>query len=154
MSKKPIASISPRELEIASSPPAVITGLRGAPPEQVNRGSADASSIPTAAVSTASHASPHARQGDRGSADDPDRRLPKYVRFADLVDAGIVRSWPQLFKLIKDDDFPVGVRLSANVRAWRLDNVQAWLSSRPVNRKPISPLARKPHQKRNAEASP
>ena len=58
-------------------------------------------------------------------------RLPVYVRFADLAAANIVRSWPQLIRLIENENFPRGVRLSPNSRAWEIGEVQAWLASRP-----------------------
>ena len=58
-------------------------------------------------------------------------RLPVYVRFADLAAANIVRSWPQLIRLIENENFPRGVRLSPNSRAWEIGEVQTWLASRP-----------------------
>jgi Prophage CP4-57 regulatory protein (AlpA) len=84
-------------------------------------------------------ASPHQRQGDRGSGDDSAARraLPVFVRYADLVAAGIVANWTTLLRLIDDEQFPRGVMLSPNIRAWRLDEVEAWLETRPVERKPV-----------------
>jgi hypothetical protein len=58
-------------------------------------------------------------------------RLPHYVRFADLKKAGIVKSWQQVKNIIEDVGFPPGIMLSENVRAWDLDEVLAWLETRP-----------------------
>src|SRR5262249_10273946 len=79
------------------------------------------------------------RHGDRGSGDDNGQPgvLPIYVRYVDLVAAGIVRSWTQLVRLIDDKGFPAGQLLSPNIRAWRLDLVERWLSARPGERKPV-----------------
>ena len=80
------------------------------------------------------------RHVDRGSGDDDDdgrRRLPVYVRYSDLVSAGIVGSWTQLLRLIDHEQFPVGQMLSPNIRAWRLDAVENWLASRPSARKVV-----------------
>lgn len=78
----------------------------------------------------------HQRHGDRGSTDAaPAPLLPVYVRYAHLEAAGIVGSWTQLLRMIDEEDFPVGVLLSANVRAWRLDTITEWLEARPTARK-------------------
>jgi predicted DNA-binding transcriptional regulator AlpA len=61
--------------------------------------------------------------------------LPTYVRFRDLVDACIVGNWPTLSRLIDEQNFPAGVMLGKNTRAWRLDEVQAWLAALPTARK-------------------
>jgi hypothetical protein len=113
---------------------------------------------------------PHQRQGDRAADDDDDseaerqakrfkaenlvgakrvaRRnrliqsgFPILVRFDDLAAAGFVGSWTQLLRMIADEGFPAGTLLSANVRAWRLDELEAWLESRPSARKAVSPDA-------------
>src|SRR5262245_23056476 len=84
----------------------------------------------------------HHRFGDRGDDDGDDdgdraRRLPIYVRARDIRDAGIARNWPTLTRLIEEEGFPRGVMLSPNIRAWRLDEIEAWLATRPVERKPV-----------------
>jgi predicted DNA-binding transcriptional regulator AlpA len=83
----------------------------------------------------------HRRQGDRSSADDydaaPAQRLPIYVRFADLAAAGIVRNWPTLLRLMDEDGFPHGILLGRNTRVWALDEVEAWLATRPTARKTV-----------------
>jgi predicted DNA-binding transcriptional regulator AlpA len=83
--------------------------------------------------------SPHQRQGDRGSDDDAASHLPIFVRYKDLVAAGICDSYRQLYNMIDNDGFPVGVMLSPNVRAWRVQHVRAWLDARPSERKVIAP---------------
>jgi hypothetical protein len=77
------------------------------------------------------------RQGDRGgdSDDDDDSNmpvLPVYVRFRDLRAAGIVHSWAQLGRMVNDEGFPTGILLGPHSRAWRIDEIETWLASRPV----------------------
>jgi predicted DNA-binding transcriptional regulator AlpA len=73
-----------------------------------------------------------------GDDDDGARRvLPVYVRFRDINAAGIAKNWPTLTRLIEEEGFPPGVMLSPNIRAWKLDNITAWLATRPVERKPV-----------------
>jgi hypothetical protein len=89
-------------------------------------------------------AGPHQRHGDRGSGDDDSAAryaLPTFVRYADLIAAGIVANWTTLLRLIDTEGFPVGIMIGANTRAWRLDDVEAWLASRPTARKVIPPDA-------------
>jgi hypothetical protein len=86
---------------------------------------------------------PHRRQGDRGSGDDPGlSRLPYFVRFRNLREAGIVDSWEQLSQLIGRYGFPSGTLLSPNVRVWDVDDIRQWLASRPTERKVILTLYR------------
>jgi Prophage CP4-57 regulatory protein (AlpA) len=79
-------------------------------------------------------ATPHTRQGDRGGDDDVDaaRRLPTFVRYRDLVAAGLVMNWIGVTRMIAAEGFPRGVMLGRNTRAWRLDEIEAWLASRPA----------------------
>jgi predicted DNA-binding transcriptional regulator AlpA len=78
--------------------------------------------------------------------------LPVFVRYRDLVAAGIVSSWQQLFRIIDKEDFPEGVLLSPNIRAWRLDEVERWLASRPTARK-VLPEGATPPKRRETEAA-
>jgi predicted DNA-binding transcriptional regulator AlpA len=64
--------------------------------------------------------------------------LPRFVRFKDLRAAGIVDNWPTLLRLVDQQNFPEGVLLSPNIRAWNIDDVQKWLESRPTERKIIA----------------
>jgi predicted DNA-binding transcriptional regulator AlpA len=74
------------------------------------------------------------RQGDRGSGEDADaaRRLAVYVRYSDLAAVGIVRNWPTLLRLIREEGFPQGIMLGRNTRAWPLRDVETGLSMRPT----------------------
>jgi hypothetical protein len=99
-----------------------------------------------------SGASPHQRHGDRGSDNDVGaarHALPVYVRYSDLRKAGLVGSWTQLLRMIDGHEhFPSGVMLSPNVRAWRVDEIEAWLESRPSARKIMPPGATPPHRRK------
>jgi hypothetical protein len=57
--------------------------------------------------------------------------LPLYVRYRDLVERGVFRDWNSVLSAIELYGFPSGVHLTPHVRAWRLDEVEAWLASRP-----------------------
>lgn len=65
--------------------------------------------------------------------------LPRYVRFRDLRISGIADNWPQLLRLIEQHGFPSGRLLSPNVRAWTIDEVEAWVATRPIARKAVQP---------------
>jgi predicted DNA-binding transcriptional regulator AlpA len=110
MPRKPAAQCSPYELKLEDAT------KKKTPPE-------------TSAI--------HQRFGDRGNDDGARRVLPVYVRFHDIKAAGIARNWPTLTRLIEEDGFPPGVMLSPNIRAWKLDEIEAWLVTRPVERKPV-----------------
>jgi hypothetical protein len=70
--------------------------------------------------------------------------IPRYVRYADLLAAGIFRSWTQAIRLIDEEGFPPGQLLSRNVRVWCWPDVEQWLATRPTARKVIPPTARRP----------
>jgi predicted DNA-binding transcriptional regulator AlpA len=94
------------------------------------------------------------RQGDRGSdPDDAAKRLTIYVRFRDLVAAGVIRNWPTLLRLIREEGFPQGVMLGRNTRAWPLRDVEAWLSTRPTALKPIPLRAGRPRREAAAQTT-
>lgn len=67
--------------------------------------------------------------------------LRRYIRYRDLVAAGIVGSWMQLHRMIAVEGFPEGLLLSANIRAWPVAEVEAWLASRPTAKKAMPPGA-------------
>jgi predicted DNA-binding transcriptional regulator AlpA len=69
--------------------------------------------------------------------DDHRGPLRHWVRFPELKAAGIVKSWQQLFRMIKDEGFPRGRLLSPNVRAWTVLEVEQYLDDRPTDRKAI-----------------
>ena len=58
--------------------------------------------------------------------------LPAYARFKGLLERGIVDSYQGLRHLIKNEGFPPGILLGPSTRAWRIDEVNAWLATRPV----------------------
>jgi len=60
--------------------------------------------------------------------------LTKWLRFADLRERGIIPSWPMLRRRVALDGFPPGRKLGPNTRAWSEDEVETWLSSRPLAR--------------------
>ena len=59
-----------------------------------------------------------------------DQPLPTFCRFRDLSDAGLVSSWVQLKRLIDDEGFPSGFKLSANIRVWDVAAVRAWIEAK------------------------
>ncbi|MGO9701435.1 MAG: hypothetical protein ACLPKT_23945 [Methylocella sp.] len=88
-----------------------------------------------------------------GSKDDAAPLLPKFVRFDDLRASGITDNWTHLTRLIDVEGFPPGRLISANLRAWTVDEVQAWLASRPVARKKVTlPPSRRTKRKEAAAA--
>jgi hypothetical protein len=66
-----------------------------------------------------------------------------FMRFSDLKAAKVVNTWQQLRRMVENYDFPEGVLLSPNVRAWRRDEVEDWLKNRPVERKIVARLRRR-----------
>jgi hypothetical protein len=58
--------------------------------------------------------------------------LPAFVRFKGLYEHGIVDSYQGLRHLIKNESFPPGRRLGPSSRIWSVDEVNAWLNSRPT----------------------
>ena len=64
--------------------------------------------------------------------------LPTFIRFADLKSRGIVASWPQLINLQRNQGFPTGRMLSAQVRAWTEQEISDWLNSRPTEKRPLT----------------
>ncbi|MGR9158574.1 helix-turn-helix transcriptional regulator [Rhizobium leguminosarum] len=62
--------------------------------------------------------------------------MSQLLRFKDLQVRQIVRSWPQLRRMICDYDFPSGMLLGPNTRAWREEDIEEWLASRPTAPKP------------------
>lgn len=58
--------------------------------------------------------------------------LSHLLRFPDLKDAGVVNSWQQLNRLISDEGFPPGRKLSPNTRVWTVAEVEEFIQSRPT----------------------
>jgi predicted DNA-binding transcriptional regulator AlpA len=62
----------------------------------------------------------------------------KLIRYPDLVARGVVNSRMTLKRLIDSQSFPAGVLITPNSRAWREDEVDAWIARRPAARKTSS----------------
>ena len=55
--------------------------------------------------------------------------MTQFLRYKDLENRGIVRSWTALRYKIKHNGFPPGVYLGPNTRAWTAEEVQALLDA-------------------------
>jgi predicted DNA-binding transcriptional regulator AlpA len=62
--------------------------------------------------------------------------VTKFLRYKDLVAAGIVNNWPSLRNKIAMQGFPPGRLLGPNTRAWTVEEIESWLASRPVETSP------------------
>jgi Prophage CP4-57 regulatory protein (AlpA) len=58
--------------------------------------------------------------------------IPTLLRFKHLKAKNIVRNWPTLLRFIETEGFPPGIQLGPNSRAWREDEVEAWLVTRRI----------------------
>ena len=65
----------------------------------------------------------------------------KLIRYPDLVAKGVVNSRMTLKRLIDCQDFPPGVLITPNARAWDEGAVDAWIAARPAARKPSTTCA-------------
>jgi|AmaraimetFIIA100_FD_contig_31_10650432_length_375_multi_3_in_0_out_0_1 predicted DNA-binding transcriptional regulator AlpA len=81
----------------------------------------------------------HHYLGQKAQPASSETRLPIFVRYKDIADAGICDSYRQLYNMIDNDGFPPGMLLSPNVRAWNVADIEEWLSMRPTARKMIAP---------------
>jgi predicted DNA-binding transcriptional regulator AlpA len=63
--------------------------------------------------------------------------MTRLLRFRDLKERGVIRNWPTLKNRIDRDGFPPGRMTGPNERTWTETEVEAWISSRPVARKPV-----------------
>ena len=77
--------------------------------------------------------------------------LPTFVRYRDLVASGIVANWTTLLRLIDVEGFPAGTMIGANTRAWRVDEIERWLASRPTAKKVMPEGAITRGRRRHAE---
>ena len=66
----------------------------------------------------------------------------QYLRFRDLQSRGIIASWPILRRRVDYDGFPPGKKVGPNTWIWDEAEVDAWVDSRPTDRKV-------PHPKRS-----
>jgi predicted DNA-binding transcriptional regulator AlpA len=71
-------------------------------------------------------------------------RTVKLIHYADLVAKGIVNSRMTLKRLIDNQGFPPGIRVTPNSRAWIEEDVDAWIVGRPSARKPSTRTSLQP----------
>ncbi|WP_420564158.1 helix-turn-helix transcriptional regulator [Thalassobaculum sp.] len=57
----------------------------------------------------------------------------RFIRFADLVERGIVSNRQTLGRWIRHHGFPRGVRLGPNTTAWVESDVDDWLEGRTAS---------------------
>jgi predicted DNA-binding transcriptional regulator AlpA len=75
--------------------------------------------------------------------------MNRLLRFRDLQERGVVRSWPQLKHLQQNHGFPIGKMLSANSRVWDEGEVDEWVAARPTeNTRPLQGAAKARHERR------
>jgi hypothetical protein len=58
------------------------------------------------------------------------------LRYADLKSLGVFNNRVQLGKAIQKYGFPAGQLTTPNCRTWAEAEVQAWIASRPIDKKP------------------
>jgi predicted DNA-binding transcriptional regulator AlpA len=54
------------------------------------------------------------------------------LRFKDLVESRLVKTWTDVRNLVRNHDFPPGRMLTNRVRVWTEPEIKDWLQSRPV----------------------
>ena len=54
----------------------------------------------------------------------------RYLRFSDLVERGIVNNRQCLYKWIRNNGFPPGIKIAPNTRVWPEDEVERWIAER------------------------
>ena len=59
--------------------------------------------------------------------------VPKFLRFCDLQDRGLVQSHAGLRHLQVHEGFPLGRLLGPSTRVWTVAEVNEWLANRPVD---------------------
>ena len=62
--------------------------------------------------------------------------MQRRLRFADLMQLGVVKNRPTLQNWITDRGFPPGQLTGPNSRTWSEVEVQRWLDNRPTEAKP------------------
>ena len=58
--------------------------------------------------------------------------VTRILRFRDLKERGIAKSWPQLRNMVTNAGFPPGRYLGPNTRGWTETEVQAWIDALPT----------------------
>jgi hypothetical protein len=78
----------------------------------------------------------------------------RWLRFADLVERGIIGSRPGLKKRIDKFGFPPGRLLGPNHRVWTLEEIEAYENAQPIAPKPMSEKARRGRWPKKEEEEP
>ena len=63
--------------------------------------------------------------------------MRKRLRYADLLELGIVTNRVTLSNWIRHRDFPTGQLTGPNSRTWDEGEVTRWLANRPTAQKPV-----------------
>jgi predicted DNA-binding transcriptional regulator AlpA len=81
--------------------------------------------------------------------------VPYLLRFRDLAERGIATTFQALKNLQDKEGFPTGFLLGPSTRAWRADEVNAWIASRPTakSRQTVERAARSIAARRERAAS-
>jgi predicted DNA-binding transcriptional regulator AlpA len=58
--------------------------------------------------------------------------MTAFIRFPDIQERGIAKSWAQLANLIKKRGFPRGRMIGANTRVWTPEEIDSWVADCPV----------------------
>jgi predicted DNA-binding transcriptional regulator AlpA len=69
--------------------------------------------------------------------------IPTFIRFHDLYERGIAKSWLQLKNLQDKYGFPKGRLIGANTRAWTEEEIAARIESRPTDSVPLKGATRR-----------
>jgi len=80
--------------------------------------------------------------------------MNRRLRFRDLQERGIVRNRVTLANWIRKQDFPPGQLTGPNTRTWGEDEVNGWVTSRPVASKPLLPARRPRGRPRKTQSQP
>lgn len=56
--------------------------------------------------------------------------IPTFLKFSDLKEKGIVTNRVTLQRWIENGDFPAGIKLGPNTRAWTEDEIKEWYERR------------------------
>jgi predicted DNA-binding transcriptional regulator AlpA len=81
--------------------------------------------------------------------------MERLLRYRDLLAIGVVRNRATLRNWIKKQNFPRGRLLGPNTRTWPENEVQAWLSKRPITAKLNMPVVtRRPGRPRKNRSEP
>jgi hypothetical protein len=76
--------------------------------------------------------------------------VSRLLRFSDLKDRGIVSNYVTLARWIEREGFPPGFMMGPNTRAWRENEVEEWLASRPTDNTVLRGAAKQNRQAADA----